>query len=803
MTLTQAAPTGGAAVTLTNTNTVLTVAASMTVAAGATTGTFNATTTTIASNQSATVTATYNNSSANATVSLVAPVLVSSLACNPTSLGQNASSTCTVTLSQPMPSNGTWSNRQQITINHAQVSGSSNLSNFPVLISITDANLVSAAKADGSDIMFTASDGVTQLNHELEQYNSATGQLTAWVNVPSVSPSADTPIYMYYGNPATTSQQNPPGVWINNYLGVWHLPNGTTLTANDSTSHAFNGTITGFSAAVGEIYGGAAAQSTTSEIVTSANGALGNLAGMTASAWIHPNSSGGAAYGRIMDKSAGVGPVNGWYFGMDGSNLEFQVTYGTTNLLVTGSRPLTMGSTAYATVTWDGSGSAANAHLYVNGTEVSSYAVRQNASGTRNDDSTHPLILGNVNGVGDRHFDGWLDEARIANSVRSPDWILTEYQNQNAPTQFLTVGPQESITGSSPGGGTGGTVTLTTTNPALTVPTAVTVSPGVTTATFTATTGAVTSGQTATVTALFNGSSANVNLNLMASVLVSSLACNPTSLGQNASSTCTVTLTQAAPTGGAAVTLTNTNTVLTVPASVTVAAGATTATFSATTTTIASNQSATVTATYNSSSANATISLVAPVTVSSLACNPTSLGQNASSTCTVTLTQAAPTGGAAVTLTNTNTVLTVPASVTVAAGATTATFSATTKTIASNQSATVTATYNSSSANATISLVAPVTVSSLACNPTSLGQNASSTCTVTLTQAAPTGGAAVTLTDTQRGSDGAGLGDGSGGSDHGDVQRHHDHHLRATRARPLRRLTTAVRPMPRSAWWRR
>ena len=86
-------------------------------------------------------------------------------------------------------------------------------------------------------------------------------------------------------------------------------------------------------------------------------------------------------------------------------------------------------------------------------------------------------------------------------------------------------------------------------------------------------------------------------------MLVSSLACNPTSLGQNAVSTCTVTLTQTAPTGGSSVTLTNNNASLTVPASVTVAAGATSATFSATAAaSIASNQSATVTATLGSSS---------------------------------------------------------------------------------------------------------------------------------------------------------------------------------------------------------
>ena len=180
------------------------------------------------------------------------------------------------------------------------------------------------------------------------------------------------------------------------------------------------------------------------------------------------------------------------------------------------------------------------------------------------------------------------------------------------------------------------------------------------------------------MTATFGSSSQTATISLLAPVLVSGVACNPTSLGQSAVSTCTVTLTQTAPTGGASVTLASNNALLTVPASVTVAAGATTATFSATAAaTIASNQSATVTATLGSSSQTATISLLAPVLVSGVACNPTSLGQSAVSTCTVTLTQTAPTGGSSVTLASNNTLLTVPASVTVAAGATTATFSAT------------------------------------------------------------------------------------------------------------------------------
>jgi hypothetical protein len=94
--------------------------------------------------------------------------------------------------------------------------------------------------------------------------------------------------------------------------------------------------------------------------------------------------------------------------------------------------------------------------------------------------------------------------------------------------------------------------------------------------------------------------------------LVSPVTCSAGTLVGGASSTCTVTLTQLAPTGGAGVALSSNNTSLTVPASVNVVAGTTTATFIATAgASIASNQTATVTATLGSSTQTVNVSLVA------------------------------------------------------------------------------------------------------------------------------------------------------------------------------------------------
>ena len=201
---------------------------------------------------------------------------------------------------------------------------------------------------------------------------------------------------------------------------------------------------------------------------------------------------------------------------------------------------------------------------------------------------------------------------------------------------------------------------------------------------------------------------------------VSALQCAPASVASGATSTCTVTLSVAAPAGGSVVTVSSNNAALTTPASVTVAAGATTANFTATAGSVTANQSVTVTATLSGSSKTTTVTVTPPAvpTVSALQCAPASVASGATSTCTVTLSLAAPSGGSVVTVSSNNAALTTPASVTVAAGATTATFTATAGSVTANQSVTVTATVNGSSATfiltVTVAAAAPPVITSRA-----------------------------------------------------------------------------------------
>ena len=240
-----------------------------------------------------------------------------------------------------------------------------------------------------------------------------------------------------------------------------------------------------------------------------------------------------------------------------------------------------------------------------------------------------------------------------------------------------------------------------------------------------------------------------------ASVSLSSLSLNPTSVTGGNSSTGTVTLSGAAPTGGGTIALSSSNTAAaTVPSSVTVAAGATSATFTVSTSAVAASTTVTISATYSGATRSASLTVTPasppPPTLSSLSLNPTSVTGGNSSTGTVTLSGAAPAGGATVALSSSNTAAaTVPSSVTVAAGATTATFTVSTSAVAASTTVTIFATYSGATRSASLTVTPapppPPTVSSLTLNPANVFGGQSSTGTVTLTGPAPAGGAQVFL----------------------------------------------------------
>lgn len=143
-----------------------------------------------------------------------------------------------------------WGYRKKITIASSKIDAV--LTNFPVCINETDADLKhtgsggQVGKSDGTDILFTLSDGTTQLSHEIEQYVSTTGKVVIHVKVPSVSATVDTDIYIYYGYASASDQQDITGTWDGNFESVHHHhvdPSSSPLT--DSTTHGRDFTVRG------------------------------------------------------------------------------------------------------------------------------------------------------------------------------------------------------------------------------------------------------------------------------------------------------------------------------------------------------------------------------------------------------------------------------------------------------------------------------------------------------------------------------------------------------------------------------
>jgi len=157
------------------------------------------------------------------------------------------------------------------------------------------------------------------------------------------------------------------------------------------------------------------------------------------------------------------------------------------------------------------------------------------------------------------------------------------------------------LNGAAPAGGA--TVALSSSNGAARVPSSVAVAAGATSATFTVSTSAV-AASTTVISAAYGGVTRSASLTVAPAppppATLSSLTLNPTSvIGGLQTSTGTVTLSGAAPAGGATVALSSSNDAARVPSSVFVPAGATSATFTVNTSIVLLSTSATISASYN------------------------------------------------------------------------------------------------------------------------------------------------------------------------------------------------------------
>ena len=326
-----------------------------------------------------------------------------------------------------------WGYRKNITIYKNSVNGAH--TSFPVLINLTtDNDLKTSARTDGFDILFTSSDGTTKLNHEIESYNSGNGALLAWVNVPFVNSSYNNTIYMYYGYPTATDQQNKNGVWDTNYRGVWHLkedPAGAAMM--DSTSYGNHGTSAGTMTTSDQVAGkidGSLDFDGSNDLVNCGQDASLNLrSAVTMEAWINASVY-NAQFNDLMSK------LNYDTYISKGKLCAYFITNaGTYDACPAGGQTMVVGTWYHVAVTYN----AGSIITYINGAQDGTASK----GATINDDSGYNFNIGYHDAANGLYWQGRADEARLSSVARSADWIRTEYNNQNSPSTFHYVMVQE------------------------------------------------------------------------------------------------------------------------------------------------------------------------------------------------------------------------------------------------------------------------------------------------------------------------------------------------------------------------
>ncbi len=322
--------------------------------------------------------------------------------------------------------NKEWTLRKVITLDATSgISGP--VGSTPVLVRLHDGDFqFAAAKDDGSDIRFVASDEKTLLKYHIEKFDSLLNEAFVWVNVPEVKPGAKTVFWLYYGNAGNTAvkDEDAKGTYDADTALVYHFAEKGTPPV-DSTGNGNNAQNPGLPSDASMIGNGLRFDGKSAVTIPSSPSLAWTAGGsMTWSAWVKiaPLKPNTAFFSRREGANAFViGADNGVPF------VEVSGAGGTRRSAA--GAPVAPAGWQHLAVVANG----ARMTLYLNGEVYSSLdAPLPTLNG--------PAILGGDPAA----FAGELDELEISNTARSAGFLkLAAVIQGDEKAKLLTLGDDE------------------------------------------------------------------------------------------------------------------------------------------------------------------------------------------------------------------------------------------------------------------------------------------------------------------------------------------------------------------------
>jgi hypothetical protein len=280
------------------------------------------------------------------------------------------------------------------------------------------------AKSDGADLRFSNSRG-DPLSYQIEQWDPNLDRASIWVRIPEIHGNSRQEIRMYWGNSKASSESNGSAVFRreNGYVAVFHMNDGSKEETGNLNPQDTGTLVTGGMVGGARHFPGGKGIFCGDKIKEFPTGSSSS----TTQAWFRSTVSNARVFGWGNEAPQGKVIMN--YRSPPHARMECYFS----GADVAGKTAIPKGEWVHVLHTYE----KGDSKLYVNGILD---GISKTDSAPLKIKTPSRMWIGGWYDVYD--FEGDVDEVRLSNVVRSPEWAKLEYENQKV-LQTLVGHPVE------------------------------------------------------------------------------------------------------------------------------------------------------------------------------------------------------------------------------------------------------------------------------------------------------------------------------------------------------------------------